>query len=200
MRGGGETDTEHTTEKRVDGNGVHSGTTAATGMLSTVGQGVAQGQQQERRRVVGNGQTVQMETKKSPVDGTTASEKKLLIRETSSKPQVSERNARVLRRRGPTDISRIVLWAIMILLPLLFIILGVLVGIANGRPQESALGQGVNQAIKVGVSAWPIIFAAVAAQSLRTLATWKVERGIKLMVGEPSLASSECVLIHFIDS
>lgn len=44
--------------------------------------------------------------------------------------------------------------------------------------------------IKVGVSAWPIVFAAVVAQVFKTYATWKVERGIKLMQLEQLVGSN----------
>jgi hypothetical protein len=41
------------------------------------------------------------------------------------------------------------------------------------------------QAIKIAVTAWPIIFAAILAQSLKAYATYRVEKkaGIELMVG-----------------
>jgi hypothetical protein len=50
-------------------------------------------------------------------------------------------------------------------------------------------------AIKVGVSAWPIVFAAVVAQAFKSYATFRVERGIRLMeleqlVGSSSFASA----------
>lgn len=40
----------------------------------------------------------------------------------------------------------------------------------------------LSQAITVAASAWPIVFAAVVAQSLKMYAAYRVERGIKLMV------------------
>jgi hypothetical protein len=45
------------------------------------------------------------------------------------------------------------------------------------------------QAIKIAVTAWPIIFAAILAQSLKAYATYKVERkeGIQLMVSRVSI-------------
>jgi hypothetical protein len=48
----------------------------------------------------------------------------------------------------------------------------------------------VPQIIKVGISAWPIVFAAVVAQVFKAYATWKVERGIKLMQLEQLIGSS----------
>lgn len=40
----------------------------------------------------------------------------------------------------------------------------------------------LSQAITIAASAWPIVFAAVVAQSLKMYAAYKVERGVKLMV------------------
>jgi hypothetical protein len=53
----------------------------------------------------------------------------------------------------------------------------------------------MEDAIKVAISAWPIVFAAVVAQCFKAWATFKVERGIKLMeleqlVGSSSFASA----------
>ncbi|KAL1890955.1 hypothetical protein Sste5346_007952 [Sporothrix stenoceras] len=53
----------------------------------------------------------------------------------------------------------------------------------------------VFNALKFAVSAWPIVFAAVVAQCFKTYATYRVERGIKLLqleqlVGSNSFASA----------
>lgn len=53
----------------------------------------------------------------------------------------------------------------------------------------------VDNALKFAVSAWPIVFAAVVAQCFKTYATYRVERGIKLLqleqlVGSNSFASA----------
>lgn len=53
----------------------------------------------------------------------------------------------------------------------------------------------MEDAIKVAISAWPIVFAAVVAQCFKAYATFKVERGIRLMeleqlVGSSSFASA----------
>lgn len=40
----------------------------------------------------------------------------------------------------------------------------------------------LSQAITVAASAWPIVFAAVVAQTLKMYAAYKVERGIQLVV------------------
>ncbi len=61
--------------------------------------------------------------------------------------------------------------------------------------QTTSHWSAVASALKVAVSAWPIVFAAVVAQCFKTFATYKVERGIKLMqleqlVGSNSFASA----------
>lgn len=46
------------------------------------------------------------------------------------------------------------------------------------------------EVIKAGTSAWPIVFAAVVAQVFKAYATWRVERGIKLMQLEQLIGSN----------
>lgn len=48
----------------------------------------------------------------------------------------------------------------------------------------------MENAIKVAISAWPIVFAAVTAQCFKSWATYKVERGIKLMELEQLVGSN----------
>lgn len=59
----------------------------------------------------------------------------------------------------------------------------------NGTSVGSSRGSMTQQAIKIAVTAWPIIFAAILAQSLKAYATYKVERkeGIQLMVSRVSI-------------
>jgi hypothetical protein len=64
----------------------------------------------------------------------------------------------------------------------------------NGKATTSSWSR-MEDAIKIAVSAWPIVFAAVVAQCFKAWATYKVERGIKLMeleqlVGSNSFASA----------
>jgi hypothetical protein len=47
---------------------------------------------------------------------------------------------------------------------------------------DSPQALGTQQALRVAVSVWPIIFAGIVAQSLRAYATYRVERGVRLMV------------------
>jgi hypothetical protein len=51
----------------------------------------------------------------------------------------------------------------------------------------SVLGRHIQQANKICVSMWPILFGAIVAQSLRIWAAYKVEKkGIELMVSASS--------------
>jgi hypothetical protein len=61
-------------------------------------------------------------------------------------------------------------------------VVGILVAWRNKKPTDTVLGTGTTQALTVAISVWPIIFAAIVAQSLRAYATYKVERGVRLMV------------------
>jgi hypothetical protein len=40
----------------------------------------------------------------------------------------------------------------------------------------------IKYATKAAITAWPIVFAAILAQTLKAFATFQVERGIRLMV------------------
>jgi hypothetical protein len=104
-------------------------------------------------------------------------------------------------RRAASLATRILIWTIMILLPVFFLgicfpipvlhreantsnppVLGILTAVVDGKPISSSLGQGITQANQVAVSIWPIVFAALAAQALRMYASYKVERGIRMLV------------------
>jgi hypothetical protein len=60
---------------------------------------------------------------------------------------------------------------------------GLLIAHIDGEPSQSMEAMAIQNALQVAVSVWPVTFAAIVAQSLRTYATYKVERGIRLMVG-----------------
>lgn len=59
----------------------------------------------------------------------------------------------------------------------------------NGKRVSSHWGA-MRDAIKAAISAWPIVFAAVVAQVFKAWATYKVERGIKLMELEQLVGSN----------
>lgn len=59
----------------------------------------------------------------------------------------------------------------------------------NGKSTTSNWHK-MENAIKVAVSAWPIVFAAVVAQVFKAFATFRVERGIKLMELEQLVGSN----------
>ncbi|MCJ1393765.1 hypothetical protein MMC18_006641 [Xylographa bjoerkii] len=101
--------------------------------------------------------------------------------------QAQQSTPRNLKTRS--TISQYVIWGIMITLPLLYIILGILTATQTGAPVGSSIGSNVHVAIPFAVTAWPIIFAAIAAQSLKILATYKVERGLRLMTLEQLISS-----------
>jgi hypothetical protein len=52
----------------------------------------------------------------------------------------------------------------------------------TGEFENSSLGKAITQGNRVAVSLWPIVYAAIAAQVLRMYASYKVERGLRLMV------------------
>jgi hypothetical protein len=66
------------------------------------------------------------------------------------------------------------------------VVLGVFTAVLNGAHADSWGVIAVEQAIKIAVTSWPIFFAAVVAQSLKALATYRVERGIRLRVSTGS--------------
>jgi hypothetical protein len=90
----------------------------------------------------------------------------------------------------PALLSQVVIWTITVCLPLLFLILGIITATLNGVSASSARVLAVEQAIKIAVTSWPIIFAAIVAQSLKALATYKVERGVQLFTLEQLLGSN----------
>ncbi|MCJ1395073.1 hypothetical protein MMC18_007954, partial [Xylographa bjoerkii] len=97
------------------------------------------------------------------------------------------RQFRKLKRRS--RVAQSVVWGIMIVFPILFIVLGIFTALLNGVAAESWKGFAMTEAIKGAVTAWPIIFAAILAQSLKTFASYKVERGLRLMTLEQLISS-----------
>ncbi|KAH8660022.1 hypothetical protein BX600DRAFT_438248 [Xylariales sp. PMI_506] len=102
-------------------------------------------------------------------------------------------NSKPLQRHF-VDVSFYIMASLSVILPLLFLLLAIVIGCANGKSVSSNWGK-LREAIKIAISAWPIVFAAVVAQTFKTWATYRVERGIKLMeleqlVGSNSFASA----------
>ncbi|KAH8660203.1 hypothetical protein BX600DRAFT_438418 [Xylariales sp. PMI_506] len=79
-----------------------------------------------------------------------------------------------------TGLSYYLMASLSIILPSLFLILGIAIALMRNKYVTSDWRY-MEQAIKVAVSAWPIVFAAVVAQCLKTWASYRVERGIRLM-------------------
>lgn len=81
-------------------------------------------------------------------------------------------------------------WAITIMFPLGFMVLGSVTAASKDKLWSSSFVQDLEQANKVALTAWPIFFAAIVAQSLRAFATYRVERGIRLRNLEQLLHST----------
>ncbi|KAH8653569.1 hypothetical protein BX600DRAFT_515834 [Xylariales sp. PMI_506] len=88
-----------------------------------------------------------------------------------------------------TDFSYYFMSSLSVVLPLLFLILGIGIALLEGKKTTSSWSA-VDQATKVAISVWPIVFAAVVAQCLKTWAAFRVERGIKLMELEQLIGSN----------
>lgn len=59
----------------------------------------------------------------------------------------------------------------------------------DGKSTEHHWGKMID-AIKIAITVWPIVFAAVTAQRFKTWASYKVERGVKLMELEQLVGSN----------
>lgn len=68
-------------------------------------------------------------------------------------------------------------------------VLAILIIIMDGESTKSNWSMMVDP-IKISVTVWPIVFAAVTAQAFKTWATYRVERGIKLMELEQLVGSN----------
>ncbi|KAE9368028.1 hypothetical protein N431DRAFT_445092 [Stipitochalara longipes BDJ] len=115
-----------------------------------------------------------------------------------------------------TDWGRIIVWTMVILFPLTFIGLGIATAKLDGQPatklqynyqytdpdgesddyfffQEKSVqthtGYVISHATKAAITAWPIVFAAILAQTLKAVATYQVERGIRLRTLEQLISS-----------
>lgn len=60
--------------------------------------------------------------------------------------------------------------------------LGIVHIVQIGQPQDAKFPQDVLAAKTIAITIWPIMFAAIATQSLKAYGTFQAERGIKLMV------------------
>jgi ABC-type Fe3+ transport system permease subunit len=123
-----------------------------------------------------------------PSEKVEVSEKQLEFDAEEGEP-VNKREPRNLRK--PALTTQIIIWTITIALPLLFLILAIVTATADHDRADAPKVQAVEQAIKIAVTSWPIVFAAIVAQSLKALATYKVERGVEMMVCPPHVLSFE---------
>ncbi|KAF2032300.1 hypothetical protein EK21DRAFT_61301 [Setomelanomma holmii] len=80
--------------------------------------------------------------------------------------------------------------ALLVLLPVYFILLGVAAAVLHRKPTEgSNLGSKVEFAMDLGPTMFPIIFAAIIGRSMKMIARYLAERGAKLSTLELMMAS-----------
>lgn len=104
----------------------------------------------------------------------------LFLRESLPVPLAGSQGDRS-RARDPDPLMRITSNRLLVL--------GLFIILMKGKSISSRWGS-MQDAIKIAVSAWPIVFAAVVAQVFKAWATYKVERGIKLMELEQLVGSN----------
>ncbi|OIW25465.1 hypothetical protein CONLIGDRAFT_648490 [Coniochaeta ligniaria NRRL 30616] len=102
--------------------------------------------------------------------------------------KTAEKASRPLKKHWE-NMTFYIMASLSIILPLLFLLLGLFIILMNGKSITSSWGS-LQDVIKVAISAWPIVFAAVVAQVFKAWATYKVERGIKLMELEQLIGSN----------
>ncbi|KAF2152213.1 hypothetical protein K461DRAFT_312969 [Myriangium duriaei CBS 260.36] len=111
-------------------------------------------------------------------------------KEVASDEQPSSTKMRSFSNRSATFIQWFS-WSIMILFSLVFLGLGIATAASNNHLIPNGRDT-LQQAVKVAISLWPIVFAAIIAQTLKAYGAWKVERGIRLVTLE-QLNSSHSV-------
>ncbi|KAF5664431.1 hypothetical protein FHETE_7022 [Fusarium heterosporum] len=124
----------------------------------------------------------------------TRPEKKGLMATTSSIELTSAHNAdttkptTTLDQSSPSWFMRVGLTIPVIVIPVAYIVLVVLMGCINGKPQNS-FGDNVAEVATVASTLWPISFAAVIGPLLKTLALLCAEKGSTLVSLEFLLTS-----------
>ncbi|KEQ59856.1 uncharacterized protein M437DRAFT_87392 [Aureobasidium melanogenum CBS 110374] len=97
---------------------------------------------------------------------------------------------RKLRDRSVLSVLLSISDVLIALVPVAFIVLAALAAKLDGQPIErNELGRNVKRITQLGPTIFPIIFAAVAGRSLKTLTRYCAERGMQLGVLELLLAS-----------
>lgn len=89
------------------------------------------------------------------------------------------------------------------LVPVVFVVLGIAAATLNqaATAENSSLGSRVERAMKIGPTIFPILFAAIAARSLRSVARYQAERVAKLgslemLVGSRSVWATMEMAFH----
>ncbi|RFU28900.1 hypothetical protein B7463_g7423, partial [Scytalidium lignicola] len=70
--------------------------------------------------------------------------------------------------------------AVLILIALLFFCLGIAALCIKDRPTGDRFGTAIQEAMKLGPTIYPIIFAAITGRALKSVGRYRVERGIRL--------------------
>ena len=118
----------------------------------------------------------------------------------------SKPSSNVIRYRTTSRLFAIYLDLLLASTPVLFILLGIAAATLNGkRTKDNHLGAFVEKAMSFGPTVFPILFATIAARSIRVIARVHAERGANLAVLEMLVASrsvsdtfqSQLALRHF---
>ncbi|KAN0095135.1 hypothetical protein V8E51_015846 [Hyaloscypha variabilis] len=142
---------------------------------------------------------------------TSVQEKELLPLKALVAEAAGVRPPRPLPKRY-TDWGRLIAWTLVIVFPLAFIGLGIAIATLHGQPVTKVKtikywdpdyeveydseyssrverGFAITHVTKAAVTAWPIVFAAILGQTLKAVATYRVERGIRLGTLEQLISS-----------
>ncbi|WEW57345.1 hypothetical protein PRK78_002811 [Emydomyces testavorans] len=85
-----------------------------------------------------------------------------------------------LKKGGTAYFVRVVCDVLAIAATFPFFLLGAYAASRNGKPVNQGEWATLQEAMKVAVTTFPIVFSAVMGRMTRTVATWRLERGIAL--------------------
>jgi hypothetical protein len=170
-------------------NNDHSSMNVPTGALAQTAAAqltAKSGANEEKAAPANNGATTQPTDKKDPTQKVTYIQN---IKELEEIEKANlEKHKKPLGKHW-ADASFYLLASLSIVLPIIFLVLGIVMLLARKKSVDSAWGD-MEQIIKGFTTAWPIIFAAVVAQAFKACATYQVERGIKLSTLEQLVGSN----------
>lgn len=109
-----------------------------------------------------------------------------------SEPDVQINSQHISTLEGRTRSSKLktLFWDLVLVLPgVAFLVYGILVAANAGNPISHSPIPMLTDASRYGPTIFPIAFAAVAANVLKSIAAWKLEKGISLLHLEYLLSS-----------